>query len=183
MKNKLFIAIPLLIIALFLVFGMIDKKDGEILAAAPYSCSLVSGTCSGVVLLNVESATGGHAELPTQANYGYKLCCSGTAVGNSCSATYHDTMVYLSASTNAHVEEDGYNNYANEVCLSDANSYALSCDYTTSCTGTDAFCVASISGATNAHIGGCDTYSIKICCGATKMAVPLPKWKETSPFK
>jgi len=130
------------------------------------TCSLISGaTCSGTTIFNLYASTGGHAELSSQSNYPYKVCCTGTGISNSCSGNY-DTILKLSSATNAHAEKKTQSNYSdNNVCLH-SDSMAVSCDYSTDCSllGTDYVCIASISGDTNAHIGECSTYSTKACC-------------------
>ena len=135
------------------------------------SCSIAT-SCSDVTVFKISGTTNAHAELPSGTNYGYYVCCSGTNIGNSCSGNY-DTVLKLSSSTNAHVEEKTYSNYGNSVCLS-ASSGSVSCQYCdpsngcNSCTdlGSNFVCLASISSQTNAHVGDCNSYSIKVCCAA-----------------
>ena len=133
------------------------------------SCLVTSGTCSGTTVFKMYSADNSHAEIPSQTNYNYKVCCSHTEVadlGNSCVSDNHTVVLKLSEITNAHVEENSYSNYSNNVCLSAPAGYSIICGYSTDCStlGTDYVCLASISGDTNAHVGDCSSYSTKVCC-------------------
>ncbi|MDD4074355.1 MAG: prepilin-type N-terminal cleavage/methylation domain-containing protein, partial [Candidatus Pacebacteria bacterium] len=67
-------------------------------------------------ILNIYSLTGAHAELATEANYLYKVCCEGTSLTNSCSGG--TSILNLSSVTNAHVEKNTQGYYANSACLS-----------------------------------------------------------------
>jgi hypothetical protein len=127
------------------------------------SCFVTNGLCSGVTIFNMYDYLGNHAELSTQSNYPYKVCCSGTNISNSCSGTFHDTVLKLSGATNAHAEKKTQSNYTgNDVCLS-SSSLGVVCDYGTSCSS-DFTCLASISSDTDAHVGECSTYTNKVCC-------------------
>ena len=130
-----------------------------------FTCSVTSGSCSGTTILKMQALTNSHAELSSQGNYNYYVCCSGlSGLGNSCSGNY-DTALKLSGTTNAHVEKKTQLNYSNSACLSIENG-AVTCDYSTACSdlGSVYACLASISGDTNAHIGDCNAYSTKVCC-------------------
>jgi hypothetical protein len=135
-------------------------------SALALSCSIAT-SCSGVTAFKISSTTNAHAELPTQTNYGYYVCCSGTGLGNSCSGTYTQVLK-LSSTTNAHVEKKSYTNYGSAICLSISGG-SIDCQYETNCAnlGTNYVCLASISSDTNAHVGDCNAYSTKICCAAT----------------
>jgi hypothetical protein len=149
-------------------FGSVEDRyiSNECSSPTDFCCYITTGVCSGATILNIYDYLGGHAELFTQSNYDYKLCCVGTGISNSCSATYHATVLRLSDTTNAHVEENTQSNSvydSNKACISSASNIA--CSYSDSCPiGT--VCLSSISDATNAHIGGCSVYTTKICCGA-----------------
>lgn len=169
-----------------LVFSVFEKENQDVYAAStPLSCTITSGTCSGVIILNLQALTNSHAELNSESNYSYKVCCQGTNIGNSCTGT-HAVALKLSATTNAHVEENGQSNYSNNACISySPTGGSITCAYANSCAtlGSDYVCLASISGATNAHIGDCSAYTTKVCCktGAPPPP-PLPKWRETNPY-
>ena len=115
-------------------------------------------------ILNIYSLAGGHAELASQVNYPYKVCCEGTSLTNSCSGG--EAVLNLSSVTNAHVEKNTQGYYANSACLS-AILKTMTCSYASDCStlGEDYFCVSSISpGDTNLHIGDCSAYATKVCC-------------------
>ncbi|MGC8812683.1 MAG: NEW3 domain-containing protein [Candidatus Aenigmatarchaeota archaeon] len=133
----------------------------------------VSTSCNAVTVFKISSLTNAHAELPSQTNYGYYICCNENGLGNSCSGTY-SLVLKLSSSTNAHVEEKTYTNYANSVCLS-ITSGTIDCQYADndcSALGSDYVCLASISSRTNAHVGDCNAYPRKICCKAVPSGPP-----------
>lgn len=127
------------------------------------TCS-VDTTCSGIVVFKMSSTSNAHAELPTQTNYGYYVCCSDSGLGNSCSGNYA-VALRLSSDTNAHVEKNTFSNYPNQVCLSTSTG-SVDCNYASDCTtlGSNYVCLASISSDTNAHVGDCNAYQTKVCC-------------------
>jgi len=142
------------------------------------SCTLTMGACNGtneVSIFKLYDPAGNHAELSNQSNYSYRVCCTGAGLSNSCSATYKDTVLRLSNTTNAHVEKDTSSGYTgNEVCLSSSTT-PITCSYsntTCSALGTNYVCLASISGDTNAHVGECATYTNKVCCDASVVVDP-----------
>ncbi len=132
----------------------------------------VSTTCDAPSITVFETSffLNAHAQLPGQVpSYPYKVCCSGeSTLGNSCSGNY-EIALNLSSATNAHAEENIQTNpyYRYAVCLS--STYAgmvLRCEYASDCSGLGESyaCLASISSITNAHVGGCGIYPIKVCC-------------------
>ncbi len=133
--------------------------------ALSLTCS-VGTSCSNVVVFKLSNNTGGHAELPSQSNYAYSVCCSepGTTLNNTCTGN-NITVLKLSDVTNAHVEEASYTDYGNSACMSSSNG-TLNCQYSSSCSsiGSSYNCLASISDVTNAHVGDCSAYSTKVCC-------------------
>ncbi len=117
-----------------------------------------------VALFNLASLTGGHAELASGINYPYKVCCEGSSLTDSGSTT--TTVLTLSGVTNAHAEKGNSFYYSDsyDIKLS-APLKTITCTYATDCS-TLGVCVASISdGNTNLHVGDCDAYPTKICCG------------------
>ena len=124
------------------------------------SCTITT-SCNAIDLLHLSDLTNAHAELSTQTNYNYKICCnSSTTISSSCSGNYV-VFLKLSNTTNAHVEDPSQNNYAYSACI--ASSSWRDCTIATTCpSGYE--CLASISDTTNAHIGNCTSYSSKICC-------------------
>jgi len=145
-------------LSIFLLFILLTSK-----AVVALSCS-VSTSCDNVVVFKMSGTSNAHAELPTQANYGYYVCCSETGLGNSCSGNYA-VVLRLSSATNAHVEKNTLSNYPNQVCLS-TSSGTIDCNYASDCTtlGSGYVCLASISSDTNAHVGDCNAYTTKVCC-------------------
>lgn len=135
---------------------------------AALSCQVRSGGClSGeTAVFKMSNTTNAHAELSSQTNYNYYVCCSGvTDLGNSCSGNYA-TVLRLSSITNAHVEKNNYSpqNYFNYACLSVPSGPDISCIYETGSCSDGYAGLASISGETNAHVGDYNNYSIKVCC-------------------
>jgi len=130
------------------------------------SCSVTNGTCAGTTILGLSDYLDSHAEMPSSANYPYKVCCTGTGLSNSCAGSY-DTVLKLSGDTDAHVEEKTLSNYSgNNVCLSSTTTGTVNCDYSSSCSllGSNYTCLASISGESDAHIGDCSNFPTKVCC-------------------
>lgn len=128
------------------------------------SCSIAT-SCGAVTVFRVSSATNAHAQLPTQTNYAYYVCCNENSLSNSCSGNYA-IVAKLSGATNAHVEENVYSNYTNNACLSMTNGSSVDCKYSSDCAtfGSKYVCVASMSSDSNAHVGGCSDYGTKVCC-------------------
>ena len=108
------------------------------------------------------------AETAPGSTYGKVVCCGPTGFGTSCSGTF-DTVLWLSAADNAHAAEVSDATYATQVCLS-AASETVDCQYVDSGScGAGYACLATISGATNAHVADCDgsdDYDTKVCCSA-----------------
>lgn len=140
------------------------------------ACSIKSNSCSSgeVGILKLSGLTNAHAELVTQSNYSYILCCSAPGLGVSTTQPPADTpynlFLRLSAQTNAHVEGNNQSNYSNTVYLKRTGG-TIKCSEPKSSCASDEVCVVSISGdpqnpPTNAHIGDCSVYSNKICCKA-----------------
>ncbi|NQU79470.1 LamG domain-containing protein [Candidatus Woesearchaeota archaeon] len=134
----------------------------------------ITTNCLYTDVMHLSSLFNAHAELNTQSNYDYTICCRenfGEALGTDCAANDAEEIISLESITNSQVEKVSESNYANDVCLSPTSYYNISCDYTTDCTGYDT-CVASISSIesqsnTNLQIGNCTgsgSYATKICC-------------------
>ena len=71
-----------------------------------------------------------------------------------------NTIVKLSAENNAHAQQKDKLGYSINVCYGQ-----LQCSYTTACKpASRTQCLGSLSADTNAHIGRCADYPIKICC-------------------
>src|SRR3989344_5050462 len=130
-------------------------------------CSVKTGGCAAdeTLMLKMNDESNAHAELPIQNNYGYSLCCGvkKDTITTACDAN-SAVALKTSAATNAHVSQGNVAGYDNPVCVSALNN-KMSCAYRTSCEEIGGECVASISASTNAHIGDCTSYPLKICCG------------------
>jgi hypothetical protein len=173
MRNKLFFKV------FFIVFTFFSLFSFEVpLSFAAFSCT-VSTTCSGgVVLFNMKDTVNSHAESSSQSNYPNLVCCSGvTGLTNSCSGTYA-TVLRLSGTTNAHVEEGGqatstYN--GNDACISVPSGGSVSVGYQdNSCTGFDTTVVSMATPVTNSHVGDASAYTRKVCASATGSGSPPP---------
>ncbi|MFH0949029.1 MAG: hypothetical protein V1802_00910, partial [Candidatus Aenigmatarchaeota archaeon] len=131
---------------------------------ADLQCAVKDSCNSGeVAILNLENDQGGHAELSSQTNYQYRLCCLDTSgsLGNSCSGNFIEVLK-LSSPTNAHVEVP-LGTYPYSACLSAPSGVTIGCNYKTAC-DSGYIPLASISGSTNAHIGDSLVFDTKICC-------------------
>jgi len=114
-----------------------------------------------------------HAQNVSINNYSYAICCNSSIsnLSNTCGAV----VLRLSAITNAHVQIGTYagaNIYPVNVCMySDKGTFY--CTYSNDTCPSDYFCVASIgsdydiNNETNAHIGPCEEYRLKVCCDVT----------------
>lgn len=126
------------------------------------SCSVVTrSTCSssgGHVVMGLYSSTNAHAELASQSNYNYVLCCD---FSGSTTCTGTNKIVGLSSATNAHAEITALTGYNYDVCYGD-----LSCTDSTSsaCPSSYPIATVSLSSITNAHVAQFDYYPEKICC-------------------
>jgi len=131
------------------------------------SCTVATSCPAGVVLYRLYDPTGNHAEMSSQSLYPYMVCCTGiTGLSNSCSGTYA-TILKLSSTTNAHVEEYTQTNYSgNDACLSVPSGGYVHVGYqATNCSGFHTT-VGSITATTNSHVGDGDAYIIKVCASA-----------------
>lgn len=136
--------------------------------AGTLSCAITTSCPTGTVLLRMYDPNGNHAEMPSQSNYTYLVCCSGVlGLGTSCVSGTNATIVKLSSTTNAHVEQNSQSNYTgNDACLSVASGGTVSVGYqATNCSGFDTT-IGSMTDTTNSHVGNSDAYAIKICASA-----------------
>jgi len=128
-------------------------------AKAALNCSYNYCPSGGIQVLKMSASSNAHAGLPS-SSYANYICCSGIS-GTSCSGG--TPFLKLSATSGAHVQQTSYSSYSTSACLSPISGESINCIYSTSCTS-PYVCLASISGATNAHVGNCSTYSTKVCC-------------------
>ena len=145
--------------------------------AVLFSCAIKT-SCGGgeTEVLGLSAQDNAHAELPTEENYTYKLCCknvssvqttTGTGTCDTLGAGFTG-LITLSGDTNAQVERynytgtDGFDNKKN-VCVK-LTSGSLNCVFANSCISPEEKLIFTISNNTNAHIGDGTAYSIKLCC-------------------
>src|SRR4030042_3146273 len=125
-----------------------------------YCCLRNSCQAGEADVFHMYDTQNSHAELPTQSNYPYKMCCSGIpALGASCSGNYA-VIFRLSSTTTSVVEKNTLSNYPNLACMS-VNDGSIGCGYVNSpsaCTtlGLNYLCMATMSSDTNAMISDCD---------------------------
>jgi len=119
--------------------------------------------------MKLSSSTNAHGELYSQENYGYALCCTGL------SSKTHDcengnTILKLSSTTNAHAEIPYFSNYPKLVCYGNLKCgvYYYSCENPEYPLG-----LLSLSSESNAHLGGFNDYTTKICCNYTTSINPV----------
>ena len=115
------------------------------------------------VLFKVSGPANAHAELFNGKDYQYAVCWNGKTNSKSRTCTPDNVIVKLSAPTNAHVSQGDKAQYAHKVCYGNFN-----CEYTESSCSPGFTCIASLSSETNAHVGNCNAYSLKICCASSK---------------
>jgi len=164
-----------------LILKVLDKTmDYGFITCSPFFCD-IKPSCESdeTPIIALSGTTNASAELPTERNYPYKLCCSGVS-----SVSYLPTcppgltgLITLSTNythnlnTNARAEKynyfgsDGFD-YKKSVCI-DLTRGILRCIYDTksNCSskgyGIQLF---SISGETNARIGNESAYPLVVCC-------------------
>lgn len=134
-----------------------ERVDGTL------SCKVATSCSSGISVLRMSGTDNAHAELSSQSNYPYVICCTGVpGLLNQCTGNYA-TVLKLSSTTNAHVEENTQDNYPEQACLQVPENGIIEIGYKAeSCEGYDTI-LGSISSITNAHIGDADAYPLKIC--------------------
>ncbi len=143
------------------------------------SCTIRFGGCSSgeTCIFKLSDLRNAHAEICSQTNYNYSVCCSesGRTLSTSCSGAY-DGVIRLSNTTNAHVRDydRGDGTYPVKICLSsDISTDNVDCILLSNddCSSIGYECLASVSADDNAHVGDCGTYSTKICCSITECDV------------
>lgn len=128
------------------------------------------GDTKPVEIFQMYSTSNSHAAKPGQG-YTNRVCCGGvTGLSNDCSATNKEVVLKLSGTTNAHVQQSG--SYSQSVCLSAPAGNTISVAYRSgSCAGDEAT-LASMSGATNAHVAS-TAYTTKICAKITPLSTAI----------
>ncbi|MCF7866311.1 LamG domain-containing protein [Candidatus Woesearchaeota archaeon] len=162
-------------IIFFLIFFLLVISFQNSLA--DITCNLQStASCTDDILLTLQSDTGGinnsHVNYVNQTQYANSMCCSSTTqnIGTECNEKA-DSMLYLYALTNSHIqdpEDDSLNpRYTYSTCV---NSLGTSyCTLSESSCPASYECMGSMANSegnnnTNAHLGDCNAYNLKICC-------------------
>jgi hypothetical protein len=167
-----------LVIALIIIFVKLS------LSQSPKITCTVETSCSYTNVFRISDLTDAHAELNTQSNYPYIVCCKIDGLSLSVSQEISGGFIGLSYPTDAHVEEGNQNNYGYHLHFNPGYGDVF-CDATDSCDQYDT-CLVSISGLTDAHVGDCMTnpYQKKICCSFGSLEISLnlnaskAKWGE-----
>src|SRR3989344_7459269 len=141
---------------------------------AALSCSIGASppSASEITVLKLYGTSNTHAALSTVPGVPYYLKCremTGITLSSACSGSYV-TFLRLTSSSNAHVQQPSVSTYPTAACIS-SSSNTISCAYAGSCAGYDT-CLASISSASNAHIGQCGQFPINICCSMSDSTPP-----------
>jgi hypothetical protein len=148
-----------------------------------FSCTFeAANNCStGTKVLGVQNFSGGynnsHAEVYSNTDYNNSVCC--TLTGDTLMHSCGTTLLRLSNTTNAHVEQSNESHFAYAACVDGLNTN-FTCSYTDgvcpgsqTCVLTIAGSIATGSNSTNAHVGDCTAYTRKLCCGTnTRPNVP-----------
>ena len=136
--------------------------------------SAISASCGlandNQLIFRISGATDAHAELYDGTSYATEICYNTIFGSEYAGASPHsgNTVLKASAATDAHVEQSNQANYLTNI------SYGtLVCTYGANC-GVGETCIATISGATNAHVSslcsGAGSYPLKVCCKDTPAA-------------
>lgn len=139
-----------------------------------------------VKLIGVKNDSGGydnsHAQNYTIGNYNYSLCCNATNTSVFLSSGCgQQTVIKLNLENNSHVELGNETDYSISSCMNSSWG-AISCTYPTGVCDANQTCVMSIASSegdntTNAHVGACNTYNQKVCCGI----IQLPNYAPSAP--
>lgn len=123
------------------------------------SCTIASrASCTGskYSVAGISGTTDAHGELASEEFYNYVLCCDFGTGNLTCNGA--NKIIGLYSETNAHAEIPSLTNYDYDICYEN-----LTCLAKTSCSSEE-MTVLSLVNQTNAHIGGANDYSTKICC-------------------
>lgn len=139
--------------------------------AGSLSCSITTNAaCTQTKVLRLSGSSNAHAEQYSNSNSNYDsnvVCCTNViSLGNACAGTFA-TVVKMSSTSNAHVQQNNLGTYPDSACLSVPSGGSVTVGYQdTNCSGFDTT-LASISSTSNAHIGDTSAYTRKICGTAT----------------
>lgn len=150
------------------------------LAFAVLDCEVKNTACIGnqLKVMGFSDYSNAHAEIYTENNYDYNLCCSDDSSTYTLLNTCDTELLYLSNYTDAHGQKPSETSYSYPVCLdvdtTDGTEVLCSFSTGTCITGKEClFTVAMSEGTnqnTNFHFGDCitDPYEEKFCCGFAK---------------
>ncbi|MBI2109895.1 hypothetical protein HYT58_01835, partial [Candidatus Woesearchaeota archaeon] len=143
------------------ISGVFQFKEGFMELSGYASASITPSCNSSNTVLKISSISNAHAGFWNVSTYNQNVCYTNDA-GQDCSTNRSNVVLRLSGLDNAHAERktDNTAGYL-DVCFG-----SLSCDYNTDCTslGPNYECLLSISSNTNAHVGDCNAYPLKVCC-------------------
>lgn len=134
----------------------------------------VSTTCNYTEIFHISDIQDAHAEMRTQNNYAYKVCC-GLSNGMNLNVFERTTggIMGFSYLTNAHVEFGNQSNYEYRIEII-PELQSIFCEQSYSCSNYHT-CLISISDETDAHVGDCETnpYQRKICCSFGSLNITI----------
>ncbi|MEM5878689.1 MAG: hypothetical protein QXF12_07485 [Candidatus Aenigmatarchaeota archaeon] len=125
----------------------------------------VTTSCSYTDVFHISDIEDAHAEMNTQNNYPYKVCCRlSNGMNINVAERQNNGIIGLSYTTNAHAEIGNQTNYEYRIEMI-PESGEIICELSYSCASYNT-CLVSISDETDAHLGDCETnpYQRKICC-------------------
>ncbi|MBU5689862.1 MAG: hypothetical protein QXM68_03100 [Candidatus Aenigmatarchaeota archaeon] len=149
------------LLILFAFFIIINLTRSQEISLYCY----VTNFCEYTDVFHISDLTDAHAEINSENNYEYKVCCNlNNGFDLNVVQRSYGGIIGFSYTTNAHAEIGNKSNYEYMIDMIPEHgdvfcTSAYSCDdYNT--------CLVSISGETDAHLGDCVTnpYQLKICC-------------------
>ncbi|MBU5688520.1 MAG: hypothetical protein KQA41_02305 [Candidatus Aenigmarchaeota archaeon] len=163
--KKIFIVLVLLLLAIFFLKYSFSQTP-------KITCSIET-SCSYTGVFRISDLTDAHAELITQTNYPYVVCCRIDGASLSVSQEISGGFIGLSNPTDAHVEAGSQNNYGYHLEFNPSYG-SIFCEVSDSCENYDT-CLVSISDLTDAHVGDCTTnpYQKKICCSFGSLEINI----------
>ncbi|MEM5801480.1 MAG: hypothetical protein QW474_02955 [Candidatus Aenigmatarchaeota archaeon] len=163
--KKIFIVLVLILLAIFFLKYSFSQTP-------KITCSIET-SCSYTGVFRISDLTDAHAELITQTNYPYVVCCRIDGASLSVSQEISGGFIGLSNPTDAHVEAGSQNNYGYHLEFNPSYG-SIFCEVSDSCENYDT-CLVSISDLTDAHVGDCTTnpYQKKICCSFGSLEINI----------
>src|SRR3989344_3153131 len=149
-------------IFLFLI-SIVFFVDGATIS----SCSVKSSCSSGeITMASVADTRDAHISKDI-TKFPLKLCCSGTAISNSCDvvATSKDSLTDIYLLDDTHVDPGPQ---ANSICLSTTDNSNVDCRISGATCNSNEACVLSLYQGTDSHVADCSVnLPNKICCSTT----------------